>query len=203
MSMTLYLAPGTIAMCVHAALEETGLEHELAWVDFKSGAQTETPYLAVNPKGRVPALSTDEGILTEAPAVLEYIAATAGQLMPRDAFAAARAREVMSYLASTAHVAHAHGPRAKRWADDAEAQKAMKAKVASNMTDCATYLNSRLEGDYVGAEMSVADLHLWNVTRWMAKDGVEMAAVPALAAHHDRIAARPAVARVVALHEGR
>lgn len=203
MTVTLHLAPGTIAMCVHAALEETGLAHDLAWVDFGAGAQTQAPYLAVNPKGRVPALVIDGTVVTEAPALMDWIAATTGQLMPGDPLAAARVREMMGYLSSTVHVNHAHKMRGHRWTDDSGAQAALRAKVTANMTDCAEYLESRLQGDFVEAELSVADLYLWNVTRWMPGDGVAMDDFPKLRAHHDRIAARPAVGRVTALHEGR
>lgn len=200
MTLTLHLAPGTISMCVHAALEETSLPHDLAWVDFKTGAQTQAPYLAVNPKGRVPALVIDGTVVTEAPALLEWIAATTGQLMPQDALAAAQVREMMSYLASTVHVNHAHKMRGSRWADGAEAQAAMQARVTGNMTENAAYLEERLNGDWVIDAFSLGDLYLWNVTRWMAGDGVVMADFPNLSAHHDRVAARPAVARVIALH---
>ena len=203
MTLTLHLAPGTISMCVHAALEETGLAHDLAWVDFKAGAQTKAPYLAVNPKGRVPALVIDGTVVTEAPALMDWIAATAGTLMPGDALEAARVREMMGYLSSTVHVNHAHKMRGHRWADDAAAQAAMTAKVPETMTDCATYLDGRLTGDWVVEAFSVADLYLWNVTRWMAGDGVDMESVPKLSAHHDRVAGRPAVERVIGLHGAR
>ncbi|SDZ27736.1 glutathione S-transferase [Jannaschia faecimaris] len=202
MTLTLHLAPGTISMCVHAALEETGLPYELAWVDFKTSAQRQAPYLAVNPKGRVPSLVVDGTVLTEAPALMDWIAAATGHLMPDDPLTAARVRETMCYLSSTAHVAHAHKFRAQRWADDPAAQAAMAAKVAKNMTECAYYLEQRLTGNWVVDDFSAADLYLWNVTRWMPGDGVEMADVPKLAAHHDRVAARPAVARVIELHTG-
>lgn len=203
MTLTLYLAPGTISMCVHAALEETGLAHELCWLDFKAGAQREAGYLAVNPKGRVPAMAIDGEVVTEAPALMDWIAATTGHLMPADALDAARVREMMGYLSSTVHVNHAHKMRGARWADDADAIAAMQAKVAETMTGCAAYLEGRLTGDWVVGAFSAADLYLWNVTRWMDGDGVAMADFPRLAAHHDRVAARPAVAKVIARHEAR
>ncbi|WP_179380290.1 glutathione S-transferase family protein [Jannaschia marina] len=202
MTLTLHLAAGTISMCVHAALEEAGLPHDLAWVDFGTGAQGQPNYLKVNPKGRVPALEIDGAVLTEAPALLEWVAeAGGGALMPRDPLEAAHVREMMSYLASTVHVNHAHKMRGHRWTDDPAAQAAMRAGVPGTMTASARFLDARLRGDWVGPDFSVADLHLWNITRWMPGDGVDMDAVPALRAHHDRVAARPAVARVIALHE--
>ncbi len=204
MTPVLYLAPGTISMCVHAALEEAGMAHELAWIDFKAQAQAGATYLAVNPKGRVPALVTDAGVLTEAAAILEWIAATAApRLMLTDPWQAARARERMLYLASTVHVAHAHKGRGSRWTDDAAAQDTLRAKVPGNIAACAEHLESRMEGDWVVGDFSVADLAQWNVVRWFAGDGVPLDGYPKLAAHHARVAARPPVARVIALHEGR
>jgi glutathione S-transferase len=67
--------------------------------------------LAINPKGRVPALVTHADILTETPAILAYIAQRYPQanLAPLDdPFAFARMQAFNSYLCSTVHVAHAH-----------------------------------------------------------------------------------------------
>lgn len=201
MTPILHLARGTIAMCVHAALEEAGMAHALRWLDFGAGEQRGGGYLGVNAKGRVPALATDRGTLTEAWAILEWIAATGdARLMPTDPWEAARARETMAFLASTAHVAHAHKTRGGRWADDAAAQDAMRAKVTENMAACAAILEAGLAGDWVAGDFSVADLYLWNVARWLPGDGVPLEGFPTLAAHHARVADRPAVRKVAALH---
>ena len=63
-------------------------------------------YLAINPKGRVPALVTDRGILTETPAILAFIAQSFPQakLVPDDPFAFAQAQSFNSYLCSTVHI---------------------------------------------------------------------------------------------------
>ncbi|HQQ71083.1 MAG TPA: glutathione S-transferase, partial [Alicycliphilus sp.] len=136
--LTLYYAPGTCAQAVRIALEEAQAPYTLARVDFAGQQQRSPEYLAINPKGRVPALVTEHGTLTEVPALLAYVAqrfAAAG-LAPADAYGFARMQEFNSYLASTVHVAHAHRPRASRWADEPEAQAAMQRKVPQNMTDC-------------------------------------------------------------------
>ena len=70
----LYYAPGTCALASHIALEEAGAAYTAERLDFKNNQQTSPQYLAINPKGRVPALVTDRGILTETPAILAYIA---------------------------------------------------------------------------------------------------------------------------------
>jgi glutathione S-transferase len=70
----LYYAPGTCALATHIALEEAGAPYEAVLVDFGSQSQRSAEYLAVNPKGRVPALVTESGTLTETPALLYFVA---------------------------------------------------------------------------------------------------------------------------------
>ena len=72
--LTLYYAPGSCARASHIALREAGAEFELALVDFAKAEQRTEAYRAINPKGRVPALATDRGMLTETPAILAWIA---------------------------------------------------------------------------------------------------------------------------------
>ena len=97
----LYYAPGTCALASHIALEEAGASYAAERLDFKNSQQTTPQYLAINPKGRVPALVTDRGTLTETPAILVYIAQSFPQarLVPDDPFAFAQAQ---SFLAAPA-----------------------------------------------------------------------------------------------------
>ncbi len=137
--LRLYYAQGTCALATHIALEEAGAPHEAVRVDFAAQAQRSPEYLAINPKGRVPALVTDSGTLTETPALLCFVA----QLFPNarlaplsDPFALAQVQEFNSYMCATVHVAHAHGQRGSRWADDPAAIEAMRRKVPETMAQC-------------------------------------------------------------------
>jgi len=196
-TLTLYYTPGTCAQAVRIALHEAGAEHQLVRVDFAAGQQRTPEYLAVNPKGRVPALATEHGTLTETPALLAYVAQRFPQarLAPADAFGFARMQEVHSYLASTVHIAHAHRPRASRWADEPEAQAAMQRKVPQNMTDCFDLIETHyLSGPWVmGEQYTVADGYLFTIAGWLHSDGVDIQRFPKVAAHFQRVAARPAV----------
>jgi glutathione S-transferase len=69
----LYYSPGSCALASHIALQEAGAPYTTERIDFKSNQQNSPEYLAINPKGRVPSLVTDRGILTETPAVLVFI----------------------------------------------------------------------------------------------------------------------------------
>ena len=199
---TFYSAKGTCARATHIALHEAGAAFNLVLVDFAHAQQRSPEYLAINAKGRVPALATPQGVLTETPGLLAFVAQSfpaAGLAPLDDAFAMARLHEFNSYLASTMHVAHAHGRRASRWSDDAAAQATMAAKVAANMSDCAQYLEGRLDGPWVlGERYSVCDPYLYTLSGWLAADGVDVARLPRLMAHRERMAERPAVQRMLA-----
>lgn len=202
--LKLFYAPATCSLASHIALEEAGADYEARRVDFATAEQTKPDFLALNPKGRVPALVTDRGIITETPAILTYVAQThpAANLAPMsDAFAFARLQSFLSYLCSTVHVAHAHGRRGARWADEPAAHAAMKAKVASNMAACFELIeNTMLEGPFVmGETYTVADPYLFTIAGWLEPDGVDPARFPKVLDHRNRMTARPAVARVLAV----
>src|ERR1700745_3186581 len=116
----LYYAPGTCALATHIALEEAGAPYEAVLVSVRSKSQRSPEYRGVNPKGRVPALVTERGTLTETPSLLCFVAQRfpEAELAPlADPFALARVQEFNSYLCSTVHVAHASRMRGTRWAD--------------------------------------------------------------------------------------
>src|ERR1700750_3124853 len=157
----LYYAPGTCALATHIALEEAGAPYEAVLVDFSSQSQRSPEYLAVNPKGRVPALVTETGTLTETPALLCFVAQRfpAAELAPlSDPFALAPAQEFNSYLCATVHVAHAHGRRGARWADDAAAIEAMKRKVSATMTECSELIERKYLKGPLGHGRALHDL---------------------------------------------
>lgn len=196
--MNLIYANGTIAIAPAIALVEAGLDHNLTRIDFAAADQTKPEYLAVNPKGRVPALVLDNGIvLTETGALLDYIAALAPDagLIPASPEDAAHMRGVMYYLASTMHVAHAHKMRGTRWANNADSHADMAAKVPQTMTECAQFVEADcLRGDYVcGDAFTLADPYLFMVCNWLAGDGVTVSDFPAITAYLARMENRDSV----------
>lgn len=203
---TFYTAPGTCALATHIALHEAGAEFDLVKLDIAAGQQQGPDYLRVNPKGRVPALATPQGVLTETPALLAFVAQSfpaAGLAPLDDPFAFARMQELASYLASTAHVAHAHKRRGARWADDPAAHEAMRAKVPQTMTVCAAYLEAQIVEPWVAGERySVVDGYLYTVGSWLEGDGVDMTRFPKLTAYLERVGQRDAVRRAVKEAQG-
>jgi glutathione S-transferase len=204
--LKLFYAPNSCAMASHIALEEAGAAYEAMKVDLVAGDQRKPDYLAINPKGRVPALVTDRGVLTENPAILAFVAQShpAARLAPLDdAYEFGRVQSFNSYLCSTVHVAHAHRMRAYRWADDPAAIAEMRRKVPQNVGECFGLIeNEMFEGPWVmGERFTVCDPYLFTLAGWLKGDGVELARFPRIHDHQERMKQRPAVAKILPLHQ--
>src|SRR3954469_15665915 len=127
--MKLYYTADTCSLASHIALNDAGADYSTVRISFASEEQRKPEYLAVNPKGRVPALVTARGILTETPAMLAFIAQRfpKAKLAPlEDAYAFAQAQSFNSYLCSTVHTNHAHKMRGARWATEESSFADMK-----------------------------------------------------------------------------
>jgi len=205
--LKLYSTPGTCSLASHIALEESGAVYAVETIDFARQQQRSADFLRVNPKGRVPALVTDRGIITESPAILAYIGQSFPDSaigVPKDPFEFARIQSFNAYLCSTVHVAHAHKRRGSRWADDPAAIEAMTLKVAGNMGDCFELIeNTMFSGPWVmGETYSIADPYLFTLTGWLEGDGVDPARFPKVFDHFQRMTERPAVKKVLAAVAG-
>ena len=204
---TLYYAPISCALASHIALEQVGASYEAVKVDFANNAQRGPEYLRINPKGRVPALVTERGILTETPAILAFVA----QSFPRanlapldDPYAFAEVQAFNSYLCSTVHVAHAHRMRGHRWVDDPAAILAMQEKVPQTVGDCFALIESEmLKGPWVmGDAYTISDIYLFTLARWLEADSVDPGRFPKVKRHRERMYEIPAVRAALAVEEG-
>jgi glutathione S-transferase len=199
----LYYAPHTCSLASHIALEDAGAEYATVRIDFASNEQRKPEYLAINPKGRVPALVTDRGILTETPAMLAFIAQSfpTSRLAPLDdPFQFAQVQAFNSYLCSTLHVAHSHRMRGNRWADDASAIAAMQRKIPESVGACYELIEGRmLRGPWVmGEAYTICDPYLFTIAQWLEDDGVDPSRFPKVVDHRRRMAERPGVQEAVA-----
>jgi glutathione S-transferase len=199
----LYYAAHTCSLASHIALEEAGAEYFTERVSFKTNQQSNPDYLAINPKGRVPSLVTDRGVLTETPAMLAYIA----QMFPRaqlapldDPFAFAQVQAFNSYLCSTLHVAHSHRMRGYRWADDESSFADMRRKVPQSVGACYALIEREmLRGPWVMGEVyTICDPYLFTLAQWMEDDGVDVSTLPKVVDHRRRMSERSAVRKAIA-----
>jgi glutathione S-transferase len=203
--LKLFYGPNACSLASHIALTEAGAEFDAVRLDLKMGDQRKPEYLAVNPKGRVPALVTPRGTLTENVVILGWVAQTYPQahLKPEgDFFAFSEMQSFNLYLASTIHVTFAHLFRTQRYADSESAIAEIRAKVPASLTQQWKLIEDRL-GDgrpwVCGRQYTVADPYLYVFARWLERDGAgDSAAMPLTRAHRDRIQERAAVQAVLA-----
>lgn len=189
--MKLYYSPGACSQAPHIALIEAALPFELAKVDLATKRlESGEDYLAINPKGAVPAIELDDGgILTENAVVLQYIAdhAPGARLIPPVGTPARyRVLEWLNYLATELHKGFAplfHPTGEPR----AHALEALEAKF--------DYVDGWLgAGPYLaGNDLSVADFYLFVILGWARVFHIDLARWPALAAFRARLLERPSV----------
>lgn len=203
--LKLFYAAHTCSLATHILLEEVGADYSTVRIDFASDQQRSPDYLKVNPKGRVPALVTGRGVLTETPAMLAFVAQSfpaRNLALMDDAFAFARVQAFNSYLCSSLHVAHAHRMRGPRWVDagDAAAIAAMQRKVPQSVGEgFALIEHEMLEGPWVmGERYTICDPYLFTLAQWLEKDGVDPARIPRVIDHRRRVAERAAARKAIA-----
>lgn len=200
---TLYFAPHTCALATHIALIDADAPYKLRRIDFASTQQRSSDFLAVNPKGRVPALVTDRGVLTETPATLAFVAQAFPdrKLAPLDdPFAFAKVQAFNSYLCSSLHVAHAHRMRGYRWASEQSSFEDMQRMVPKSVGDGFDLVEREMpRGPWVmGDVYTIADPYLFTLAQWLEADGVDSARIPRVMEHRARMAGLPNVRRAIA-----
>jgi glutathione S-transferase len=184
--LTFYFAPGSSSMAPHIALHEVGVAFDPKPMSFHRHDLRTPHYLAMNPEGKVPTLLIDGRPLTEVAGILYYLARAYPQssLLPlNDPEAEAQVISWMSFIAATLHPARTQG-----------AQHAMKVWGVADQRlgprECAI-------GTY-----SIADIHLFRLYwRFTNSFRPTPGTFPALAAHHDRMMARPAVRKTIEIEE--
>lgn len=203
--LKLYYTASSCSLATHIVLEEVGADYSTVRIDFATEQQKSPEYLKINPKGRVPALVTDNGVLTETPAMLVYVAQRFPQarLAPMDdPFFFAQIQSFNSYLCSSVHVAHAHRMRGHRWvdADDKAAIAAMQRKVPESVGAGFELIErGMLKGPWVmGDQYTICDPYLFTLAQWLEKDGVDLARIPRVIDHRRRMSERPSVKKAIA-----
>jgi glutathione S-transferase len=206
-NLTLFYEPGSCSLAPHIALEEAGAAFTPQRVNFKAAEQQSPAYLKINPKGRVPALATGDWVLTENPAILQFIAQSYpdAKLWPSDLRVQAKCLEWMAWLSSGVHVTYAHVRRAERYATSEAALNEVRAKGTASAREIWNDVEKRMAemtGPWIaGDQFTVVDGYAYVFWRWGNGPylGYDVAAdFPAWTAHARRLSARPAVQRVLA-----
>ena len=190
--MKLYYSPGACSLSPHIVLCEAGLPHELIKVDLKT-KKTEhgDDFNAINPKGYVPTLVTDDGeVLTEGPAIVQYLAdlAPAKNLAPAaGTMARVRLQEWLNFISTEVHKGFGslfRNPLAE-WQEVVRATLAARCAYLARVLEKQPYL--------LGEQFSVADAYLFTVLNWSQWVKIDLSPWTALIAYQARVAARPGV----------
>ena len=193
--MKLYYSPGACSQAAHILLHETQLPHESEAVDIRAHRTASGgDYLAINPKGAVPALVIGDEVLTENGAILQYIGDKAGNetLLPGAGMERYRVIEWLAYLGSDVH--KSFGPLFNPAISDENRQAATD--MVGKKLD---FLEASLEGrDYLtGPSMTVADPYLFAMLGWTGHLGIDLSRWPRLTAFRKRMEERPSVQTVM------
>ncbi len=191
--MRLFYSSGACSLSPHIVAREAGIELDLQKVDLKTKTMVSPgDYLAVNPKGSVPALQLDDGeILAEGPVIVQYLA----DLRPEKGLAPAagtldryRLQEWLGYINSELHKSFS-----PLFRPDTPAET--RAERQAYLNRRYTLIEQRLaQHPYLmGAAFTVADAYLFTVTNWAGIVKLDLSPFPKLRAFQERIAARPAV----------
>jgi glutathione S-transferase len=200
--LTLYYAPGACSMASHIALEETGTPYQTQIVNLAQGEQTKPEYTSnVNPRGKVPALRTDDGILTENVAILTYLARSFpdAKLLPTDALGLARALSHMAYLSNALHPTFARIVRPERIAKEPAAQEAVKASARDTFWGLLQEVDGIIDGNQwvLGPQYSAADGYTLVFYGWGKRIGLPVEQLKNYTGLKDRLLQRPAVKKVL------
>jgi glutathione S-transferase len=193
--MKLYYSPGACSLSPHIVLREAGRRFDLERVDLKthrtaSGAD----YLAINPKGYVPALQLDgpeTPILTEGPAIVQYIGDLAPELRlvpPNGTFARYHLQEWLNFISTELH--KQFGPLFDPRTPTSVAEH-LRGRIGNRLLYLQDVLADR--AFLMGESFTVADAYLFVMLQWCPKHGIDLELYPNLDDYEHRIADRPAV----------
>ncbi len=191
--MKLFYASGACSLSPHIVAREAGIELRLQKVDLKTKTViSEGDFLAINPKGYVPALELDDGqVLTEGPAIVQYLAdlkPEKGLAPPAGTLARYRLQEWLGYINSELHKTYSPLFRPETPAETRTERLGYLAKRYA-------WVEKQLSGRpyLLGEHFTVADAYLFTVTRWAGHVKFDLSPFPNLRAFQERVAARPSV----------
>ena len=191
--MKLYYSPGTCSLSPHIVAQEAGIDLTLDKVDLatkKTGSGRD--YLAINPKGYVPALELDDKrVLTEGPAIVQYLAdqkSGSGLAPANGTFERYKLQEMLNYITAELHKSYSPLFRKETPAETRDERLAYLRKRYQ-------LVDHLLEGRefLVGERFTIADAYLFAVTRWAKAVKLDLSEFEHLEAWQQRIADRPAV----------
>jgi len=194
--MNLYFSPLACSLATRIVLYEAGAEADYTQVDTKTKRVADgSDFFKINPMGQVPVLRTDDGaLLTENPAVLQYVADCfpEAKLAPNAGLERSRLQQWLSFIGTELHKA-VFIPLL-----DPKAPEAVKSYAREKSALRFDILQGHFSTHAFLLEcFSVADAYLATVLNWAAPTGTDLGQWPAVRDYHQRLLKRPSIARAV------
>lgn len=196
--MKLFYKPGACSLAPHIILRETGNAFTLEAVDLMTKRLGDgSDYLAINPKGQVPALQLDDGtLITEAVVIMQYLADSVPQknlLAASGEMSRYKTLEWLNYIATELHKGFTPLFRP-------DTPDEYKPTVRSLLEKKLSFVNGELASrEFIaGDHFTIADAYLYNVLRWARAIKLEMGSLSNIDAFMARVAARESVIATLA-----
>jgi glutathione S-transferase len=198
--LTLYSYPGACALVSHITLEMTGADFTVEYLDLLNGEQRTPEYLAINPRGKVPALVTDQGTLTENLAIILYLDRLypSAKLLPNsDSPQRATAPSDLSWFASGVHPHMTRLGFPARFADDCH--DSVREKAAAMLAHEFSLIDARLDSKtWWWDEASPADAYVFWLWARTGDFPLDRSPFRNYAAHAERMLEHPATQAALA-----
>jgi Glutathione S-transferase len=188
--MKLFHSPGSCSEGIRFLLDEAGAEYEAVTTDLKSGAHRRPEYLAINPKGKVPALMLPDGsVLTEFPVIAYWIARSfpAGKLLPEALQDEVRVMELTEHIVSGLHMrGSVFAMMPQKFLSDAQAQEELRQHGQAVVRAGFLALEKQLgDQEFLFGDLSIADAAAYYLLSWTDRIEIDMPAK--LAKYHQRL----------------
>jgi glutathione S-transferase len=198
---TLHYSKGSCSLIIHCLLEELGVAFEAKTVDLEAGEHHREAYRTINPKGKVPALATPDGVLTECVAIIEYLCDKHGDgalLGKPGTWQRAKTLEQIATFATELHPLFNRYFHDDDFADEPAVRSAVKAHGARKLVDYFRAEDAKLTRPYWSGETPTVADHYFMVTarwgRWLEPQATRM---PNIERFMKRMGDRPAVQRAM------
>lgn len=202
--MKLYYSAGSCSTSCHITLEESGLKYEAVEVNFENESDPNVALVGkLNPLGTLPVFVTDDGKqLDQNLSIHTYVADLAKNralLPPHGSFERAEAMNWLSFVASDLHKSIGGLFSVASISSDPTIQSAVRKYGVSKANECLDYLNTSLGGkDYLmGKDFTPADAYAFVVVGWTKWLEIPLTPYSNIEKFMARVAARPAVAKVL------
>jgi glutathione S-transferase len=205
---TLYWQPSSASFAPHCCLEEAGAAYTLKRVDTSKGEHQAADYLALNPAGKVPTLTADNGfVMSEAAAICMFVADQnpAAKLAPAlDDRARGHHSMWLLYLSNTLQASMLEYYYPDRHTTSANGTEAVAAKARESVAKIWQRIDTHLKDNgpfLLGNRFSAADTFCLMLSMWQEPCPDTYARFPHVKRLADQVQARPAIARVVTANQ--